>query len=155
MMRRYDEAIVQERRALELHPEMIPAHEFLGQAYEQKGLFREAIAAIEKAIALSKQSPSYRAQLAHVHASSGNRAAAEKTLRELIREAEQRYVSPYELAIVCAALGKNDQAFAWLEKAFEERTPRLLLFLNSDPRVDPLRSDPRFQDLLRRIGLPP
>jgi len=62
---------------------------------------------------------------------------------------------PYKLAIVCAALGKNDQAFAWLEKAFEEHTPRLLLFLNSDPRVDPLRSDPRFQDLLRRIGLPP
>jgi serine/threonine-protein kinase len=152
--RRYDEAIAQYRSTLELNAGFYPAHLFLGWAYEQQKLYDEAISEYRKAIALEQGSPRVAAYLALGYAAAGKRTEALKIISNLRQLSKQRYVSPYGIAQVYTALGDFDQAFAWLEKAYEER-PYELLYLKVDPRNDPLRSDPRFQDLLRRMNFPP
>ncbi|MGH9844626.1 MAG: TPR end-of-group domain-containing protein [Blastocatellia bacterium] len=90
--------------------------------------------------------------LGHVYAVSGQRAEAQRALDELHRMAERRYVSPYNLALVHAGLGEPDQAFDWLEQAYEQHA-EWVIYLGVDPRLDHLRSTPRFTALLRRVGL--
>jgi tetratricopeptide (TPR) repeat protein len=149
-MRHYDEAIEQYRKTLELDPNFFLARLWLGQSYEQKGMYKEAIAEFQNARS-SEDNLSILGALGHVYAVSGNRVEAEKTIKEL-KELSERYVAPYHIAIIYAGLQKKDEAFQWLEEAYQSRD-EWLLYLKIDPRLDSLRSDPRFEGLLRRIRL--
>lgn len=152
--RRYDEAIEQCRRVLEMDPSFARALEKLGANYEQQGIYAKAIPAFEKAVEVSGRGPGPLSSLAHGYAVAGRRKQARRLLTELERMAKERYVSAYAFGIVHAGLGEKDQAFEYLNKACDERSSALP-FLNVNPRLDPLRSDPRFQALLSRIGLVP
>ena len=128
---------------------------FLGLILEQKGRYAEAIAAFQKAISLFPGGSSIaEAELAHTYAVSGNREAAQKIIAELEELAKSKSVSSYQIAAVYAGLGQKDQAFARLEKAYEERSDGLVN-LKAEQRFDSLRSDPRFKDLARRLELVP
>jgi TolB-like protein/DNA-binding winged helix-turn-helix (wHTH) protein/tetratricopeptide (TPR) repeat protein len=151
--RRYDDAIVQLQKTLKMDPNFVMAHNFLGYAYEQKGQYDEALAEFRKLIALSDEGPN-PAYLAHTYAVSGNRREALRALSRLRHISTERYVSPYEFARVYAGLGDKDQVILWLQKAYAEQAV-YLVWLKVDPRLDSLRDDPRFQDLLRRMNFPP
>jgi DNA-binding winged helix-turn-helix (wHTH) protein/TolB-like protein/Flp pilus assembly protein TadD len=156
---RNDEAIAQCRKILSLDPNSFPARRYLGLAYEQKGMYPQAIEEFQKGVKLSG-SPLILALLGHAYAASGKTAEARQVLNDLrdlseSREAEsRRYVSPYTVAAIHTALGDKDQAFKWLEQAYEERDV-WLMNLKVDPVFAKLRSDKRFQDLLTRTGLRP
>jgi len=154
LARQYDQVIEQCRKTLEMDPNFVVAHLWLGQTYLQKGVFHEAIKEFQTAIELSEGSPFYVAMLGHAYAVAGDVLEAQKLLDQLKKLSVGAYVSSYSIAEVYVGLGDRDKAFEWLQKAYEERS-RALVFLRVDPRLDPLRSDPRFQDLLRRVGLPP
>jgi tetratricopeptide (TPR) repeat protein len=149
--RNYDQAIEQFQKAQELDPNYMPV--FLPAAYEQKRMYDEAIAGFKKANA-RRGSEWSMAGLGHVYAVSGKKSEARAVLDELKQLSEEQYVPPNHLALIHAGLGDKDQAFALLEKAFEEHS-FALQWLKVEPRWDSLRSDPRFQDLLRRVGLHP
>jgi tetratricopeptide (TPR) repeat protein len=150
--RRYDEAIRACQKALELDPSHPNALWFQALAHEQKGELPEAIAKLKKTVSLS-DAPLYRALLANAYARAGERAKALSVLDELKALSQQRYVSPLDIAVVYTGLGDRNSAFQWLERAYQERTMRIQEL--PDPIFDSLRSDPHFQDLMRRIGLPP
>ncbi len=152
--RQYDRAIEQYRRALELDSSFFWAHERLGRAYAQKRMYEEAIAEFQKAITLAGAGPVMSGGLGYSYAVSGRRAEAQKLLDELKQLSKQHYVWPYDIATIYAGLGENEQAFKWFEKAYEERSG-WVIYLKVEPMFDSLRSDPRFQDLMRRVGLPP
>src|SRR5262245_35837807 len=147
---RYDEAIGHCKRLLEVDPNFFPARRYMGLAYEQKGMYKEAIAEFQQGVKLSN-SPLMLSLLGHAYAASGNRGEAQRILAELDQE-KQRYVSPYTVATIYAGLGDKDQVFKWLEKAFDDRDI-WLMNLKVDPLFKPIRSDQRFTDLLKRIGL--
>jgi DNA-binding winged helix-turn-helix (wHTH) protein/TolB-like protein/Flp pilus assembly protein TadD len=147
---RYDEAIAHCKRLLEVDPNFFPARRYLGLVYEQKGMYKEAIDQFQQGAKLSG-SPLMLSLLGHAYAASGNRSEALRILSELDQQ-KQRYVSPYTVATIYAGLGKKDEAFKWLEKAFEERDI-WLMNLAIDPVLKPIRSDQRFANLLQRIGL--
>jgi eukaryotic-like serine/threonine-protein kinase len=147
--RRFDEAIEQDRKTLELDPSFAASHLGLGFSYAAKGMYREALAEFEKL-----PPGRCRSCLAYAHARLGERSQALRTIDELKAVSKQEPVSPEVFAIIYVGLGEKDQAFAWLEKAYDERDHSLLSTLKVDPLWDPLRSDPRFADLLRRIGPP-
>ena len=149
--RRYDMAVAQYRNVVDLDPNFVPAHLALGQAYEQTKMFPEAIGELERAAGLSGGSPIYIASLAHAYGVTGRKSDALKLIGDLKKLASRRYVSPFDMAIAWLGLGDNEGALAAIEKAIEDRTPRLL-FLMTDPRFDPLRSDRRFQALIKRVG---
>ncbi|HZE82539.1 MAG TPA: tetratricopeptide repeat protein [Candidatus Polarisedimenticolia bacterium] len=153
--RNYDRAIVQFQKTLELDPNFPPPHTFLAAAYEQKGMFEEAIATFQRAISVTQGPPKTlaMASLGHVYAVSGRKAEAHKILAELQRLSERSYVAATDIALVYSGLGEKDKSFAWLDKAYEEHSFSLSQ-IKVEPRFDALRSDPRFADLLRRIGLP-
>ena len=153
--RNYDQAIDQFQKTLELDANFPPPHTFLAAAYEQKGMFEEAITAFQRAISVT-QGPAKTlamAGLGHVYAVSGRKTEARKILAELQRLSEHSYVQATDVALVYAGLGDKDKVFAWLDKAYEEHS-FALSNLKVEPRFDLLRSDQRFADLLRRIGLP-
>jgi TolB-like protein/serine/threonine protein kinase/Tfp pilus assembly protein PilF len=149
----YDEAIDQCRRTIEMDPNFAVAHWHLGLAYEQKQVFDAAIEEFQSAVSLSGGSPLMRAALGHAYAMSQKTYEANKILGELNESSKQQYVSPYEVASIYVALGNNEQAFQLLEKAYTEHSFHLVN-LNVSPQFQSVRSDPRFQDLVRRIGLP-
>jgi TolB-like protein/DNA-binding winged helix-turn-helix (wHTH) protein/tetratricopeptide (TPR) repeat protein len=149
--RRYDEAIRACQEALELEPDHLFALRFQAQSLEQKHQFSEAIAKLERAVSLS-DGPIYRGQLAHAYALAGNQAKALDILEQLKALSKEKYVVPVDIAIIYTGLGDRNSAFQWLEKAYQERTARITEL--SEPHFDSLRSDPRFPDLMRRIGLP-
>ena len=151
--RRYDEAIAQCQKALRLDPNYAMAHTHLGLAYVQKRMYVEAVAEFQKAIALSDRSPDLLGHLGHAYAAAGRREEAERVLGELSELSKHRYVPPYRLAEIYTALGQRDQAFACLEEVYQAHDIHLCN-LKVEPTLDPLRSDPRFADLLRRVGLP-
>jgi predicted Zn-dependent protease len=146
---RYDEAIRQSRKTMALDPFFAVAHFELGQAFVQKRMYNEAIAELQKAIELSAGSTTFMSNLAYAYAESGKRNEAVKILNDLKNNSQAVSNAP-EISLVYVGLDDNDQAMAWLEKAYAERfNPSVL----RRPAFDPLRSDPRFQNLLRRIGL--
>lgn len=151
--RRYDDAIEQIRRALEMEPNLGFAHWLLGLAYMYKGEYEPAIPEFQKSIPFSGDSPDEPASLALAYAQSGNKAAARKILDELKQQSKRKYIAPSVFASLHGALGESDQAFAWFDKAYEERD-NLIILLKVEPMFDQFRSDPRFTNLLRRIGLP-
>jgi len=149
--RRYDEAIEQLRRVIAMDQNSYQAHWFLGHTYAADGRFDEAISASEKAAALSR-TPGALGFLGMCYGLAGRKAEANKILNELLELKRRRYVTPPALANVYIGLGDKDQAFFWLEKAYQERC-NYLAYLKVFPADDPLRSDPRIDDLLQRMGL--
>jgi Flp pilus assembly protein TadD len=148
---RYDEAVQESRKTLELEQGFAVAHYELGQALAQKHMYDEAIAAFQRAIELSGHNGAFDSNLAYVYAVSGRRDEAKKIMRSLEKRLDQNPSADANVALIYVALGDPDQAMNWLNKAYEARfNPSILL----RPGFDPLRSDPRFQDLMRRIGLP-
>jgi len=150
--REYDEAIEQEKKALEIDPTYWFAHYFLGWTYLQKGQTREAIAELQKAADLSGF-PQAIAPVGHAQAKAGNRAEALKILAEFKTWSKTGLVAPYDMATVYFGLGDKEQGFAWLEKAAEARN-WWVLFIKVEPWMDPLRSDPRFQAIIRKMNFP-
>jgi TolB-like protein/DNA-binding winged helix-turn-helix (wHTH) protein/Tfp pilus assembly protein PilF len=146
----YEESIEQSRKTIEMDSNFALGHNQLAQAYLQKQMYSEAIAELQKAIQISGGSPTFTANLARAYAGSGRRNPAIDLLNDLKKGAKPGYSHASEIAVVYAALGDKDQAMTWLEKGYDERfNPGVLL----RPGFDPLRSDPRFHDLVRRIGL--
>ncbi len=150
---RYDDALRQCRKSLDLDPNFPRAHDQLGQIYQQRGKYDEAIAEFSKALDLDPGRPAAQAELARTRALAGGAAEVRSTLGKLI-DSRTSWVTPYLAAIICLATGDKDQAFAWLNKAFAERSDQLL-YLNVDPVFDGVRHDPRFRLLTQRVGLPP
>lgn len=153
-LRDYQNLLEASRRGVASNPNDWVEHYYLGIAYEGTGKLPEAIAAYQKAVELSNGDQGARASLAHAYAAMGNRADAEKILRDLELRSKDSYVSPYILATIYASLGEKDKAFQYLGKAFDERSLDISWNLKADLRIDNLRSDRRFQDLARRVGLP-
>lgn len=151
LARQYDEAITHFRKTLEVDPMFWANHFMLGWAYEEKRDYSRAIAEYETARRVH-DSPLTLAHLGHVHAVSGRKREARMLLANLLAESKRRYVPSASIAMVYEGLGDRDQAFEWLEKGFEERSDWMVQ-LRVDPRWDTMRSDARFQNLLRRVGL--
>jgi len=147
----YDESIVWSRKAVELDPDFGLAHNHLGQAYLQKHMLDEAIAELRQAVGLSKGSPTCIANLARAYAAAGRRADAEHLLSDLKNRSQPGQSFGPEIAVIEVSLGARDEAMQWLERGYEERfNPGVLI----RPGFDPLRADPRFQALMRRVGFP-
>ena len=150
--RDYDRAILLCRRTVETEAGFYPANFWLGQAYEKKGMYREAIAAYEKAVSISAGSPEALASLGHAYAASGERAGARKVLDQLSTLSKRRYISPYFTALIYEGLGDKDLAIQYLELGLEQHS-RSMPFLKVDPMLYSLRSDARFTNLISRVGL--
>jgi TolB-like protein/DNA-binding winged helix-turn-helix (wHTH) protein/Flp pilus assembly protein TadD len=146
----YDESIRQSRKTIEMDSNFALAHNQLAQAYLQKHMNDEAVAELQKATQLSGESPTIMANLARAYIATGKKSEAIKILNDLMKQSNATYSHASEIAVIYTALGDSDQAMNWLEKGYEERfNPGVLL----RPGLDPLRTDPRFQDLARRVGL--
>jgi serine/threonine protein kinase/Flp pilus assembly protein TadD len=150
--REYDGAIEQFKRTLEIDPNFPLTHQYLGLAYGRNGKYDDAITEMNKAIALAGRRPVYVASLGYIHALSGKTVEANKLLEELMGRAKTEHVSSYDIASVYAGLGDRETAFAWLEKAVQERD-LAIVSLKVDLYWERLRDDVRFADLLRRVGL--
>ena len=150
--RRPDESIAKLREVSEMEPNFPITHVVLTDAYEQKGMFAEAIAEAQKPAGVTDGSVTRLAMLGHAYAVAGKKREARQVLARLKIKFREDYIPPYHTALVYAGLGQKNEAFEWLEKAFEDRQ-WMMAFLKVDPGWDALRSDPRFADLLRRTGL--
>ncbi len=150
--RDYDRAIQAYRQTIELDPSFLMAHRELGLVLAHAGRPAEAVAEVEKAAALSRD-PFTLAYVGHVYALAGRAAEARQILAGLERDAATQPISPFFLAYVQVALGEREAALRNLEEAFQQRQPQMI-WIAMDPGLDPLRRDPRFRDLLRRVGLP-
>jgi TolB-like protein/Flp pilus assembly protein TadD len=152
LARRYDNAIEQLRKTLALDEGFAIAHFCLGYCYEAQRKYKESIAAYQRARRGLGNMPELPASLARVEALSGKKYHALQTVERLKRLRKSRYVQPNFIALIYAALGDIEEAFRWLERAYEERDEDLAL-LKVDPRFDGLRADPRFKSLMERVGL--
>jgi TolB-like protein/DNA-binding winged helix-turn-helix (wHTH) protein/Flp pilus assembly protein TadD len=150
--RRYDEAIEQCRKILEFDPSFAAAHLLLGQAYLQKGLKTQAISELQSATILSGESPIYLAQVGVAFAIDGKHSEAQGVIDQLRKKSGQSYVSSYGLAQIYSALGDKQRTMLSLQSAYDEGAV-WLQYLQVDPVLDPVRSQPRFQDLVRQMGL--
>ena len=147
LARRYDEAERQLRKTLELDPNFRVAHRTLGNVYDARGMYEKSIEE-----GLKGAPPEEIARVKKIFAASGIRGVWRDRLDELLEEAKREYVAPYAIGMLYARLDDNDKAFEWLEKAVEGRSIQFT-YLLADPRYDNLRADPRFADLLRKVGL--
>ena len=151
--RNYKSLVDVGEKSVALRPDFWVSHYFLGVGYEGSGQLSAAISEYKKAVEMSQGDTDPTAQLAHGYAVAGERAAAEQILDRLQKDAKTRYVSPYMIATIYAGLDEKDKAFYFLEKAYAERSTDLPYFLKADLRLDQIRSDPRLQDLFRRMQL--
>lgn len=152
LARRYDEAIEHFRQALELNPKYNWGHVWIAEAYIQKGMYEEAITEVNKALSLEGNTRAI-AILGYAYALAGRHDEARKVLSQLEELSKRKYVPPFFIATIYMGLGEKDQVFDWLEKAYQERHAHLIN-LKVQPIYDPIRSDPRFANLLRRVGIP-
>jgi tetratricopeptide (TPR) repeat protein len=150
--RRYDQAGVELHKTLEVDPNYWLGYNVMGEVYAQQGRIDDAIAVQRKAAELFGTTSWPLAEIARDYALEGKLPEAHQALRDLLARAHHFRVSPYGIATVYAALGDKDQAFAQLEQAYKQRT-EYMDFLKVDPELDSLRSDPRFQGLLRSMNL--
>ena len=153
-MRDYVNLLEASRRGVVSNPNEWTEHYNLGVGYEGTGKLLEAIAEYQKAVEISDGNQDVTASLAHAYAVIGRRAQAEKILHDLERKSKSVHVSPYIIATIYAGLGEKDTAFEFLEKAYQERSLEISWHVKADLRIDNLRSDPRFQALVRRVGFP-
>jgi eukaryotic-like serine/threonine-protein kinase len=153
MARRYDEGIEQLLGTVELDPNYPVTHWILGLLYRKTGRYELAVTEGEKSVTLSGGSPLLRAALAQTYAESGRQKEALQVLDDLTNLAKHKYVAPHFFVGIHIGLGENDRAMDWLEKSHEDHS-HWLIYLHIDPSMDSLRSNPRFQDLLGRVGLP-
>jgi len=151
--RRYEDAIEQLHRTVELDPSYPVTYWILGLLLRKTGRYELAITEGEKAVNLSGGSPLMRAALAHTLGTAGRANEAMQILDDLTKLSKQKYVAPYFLAGIHIGLGQDDRAIECLEKAYEERS-HWLIYLHIDPSMDALRYNPRFKELLHRVGLP-
>jgi eukaryotic-like serine/threonine-protein kinase len=151
--RDYKTLVEVSRKFITVNPDAWPGHYFLAVGYDGLGRGAEAVPEYQKAVELSHGDTDTVAGLARGYIATGKRAEAEKILHNFLEQSQKSYVSPYMIATIYAGLGDKEKAFSFLEKAYQERSPDVPYFLKADLRLDPLRSDPRFQDLLHRVGL--
>jgi len=151
--RQYDLAIDQASHTIEQYPTYWLTYIWLGSAYREKKMYAEALQQFSEGRKLSSDHPAIMALYGHTLALAGDRAGARQTLADLHLLAQSRYVSSLYFAAVYTGLGEKSTAMDWLDKAYKERNDRLV-YLNVDPMADPLRSEPRFQDLMKRLHLP-
>src|SRR5439155_13234332 len=151
--RRYDEAIAQYRKTIEMDPNFPTTHNGLGHAYEAKGMYDQAVVEY-LAFPGPNVSPAERLARQEAFTKSGWKAFLQIGVSNLLERSKKRYVRPYTIASFYARLGQKDEAFAWLEKAYQDRDYQMTE-LNVRPEMDSLRSDPRFAELVKRVGLPP
>ena len=149
---KYDEAIEQEKKTLELNPKSSGAYWIRGMAFQQKKMFAEAIKDYRYALELSPNNPNYLAALGHVYASSGNTLAAKNILDTLFIENKVKPVSPFFFALVYAGLNDKEKALEWMENAYKEKSGSVR-YLKMEPRLQNLRNDPRYTELMRKVGL--
>jgi tetratricopeptide (TPR) repeat protein len=154
LTRQYDRAIDQIQESLEMYPNSPDLHSILADACEQKGMYQQAVEEDLKAFALSGAPTEAVARLRRAFQTSGMRGYWQEQLKFFSRAPKQQSAKAFDLAQIYAMLGDKDRAFQLLERAYQEHSSYLILRIR-DPHLDGLRSDPRFQDLLRRIGLPP
>ena len=156
LAREYDQAIKEYLQVLEMDPNFLPAYDSLARVYSKRQMHTEAFAAIQRNRDLQEDNAHTLTLLGYTYAAFGNREEAQKILDELIELSMKREVrvDPAEIAIVCAGLGELDQAFEWLDIAYEYRSPNMV-WLKVEPIWDSLRSDLRFAKLLHRMGLTP
>jgi serine/threonine protein kinase/Flp pilus assembly protein TadD len=150
---RNDEAVAQAQKTVAMDPSFAVAHGCLGQAYLAQREYANALQELQQALALSGNETSFKAELGNAYAVAGKKPEALVVLHELLQMSSQQYVSPYSIALVYAGLDQKDEAFRWLDKAYDERSVRLIN-IAVHPRFASLHSDPRFAALLQRIGLP-
>ena len=150
--RRFDEAILESQSVLKAYPDFVLADYWLGCAYREKRMYPEAIATFARAAKLTDDMPFMVMAYAHAQAIAGNTAEARKGLRALAQMKQTRRVPDIYPAAIHIALGEKDQAFHFLDLAYQEKVDRLV-YLKVEPMADPIRSDPRFAELLQRIGL--
>jgi len=151
--RQYDQAIAQGRRIIDQYPTYWLAYIWLGSAYREKKMYMDALEQFSKGLKVSSDHPAMIALYGHALALSGDTAGARRALTDLQRLAKTRYVSAIYFAGIYTGLGEKSTAMDWLDKAYNERNDRLV-YLNVDPMADPLRSEPRFQSLMKRLHLP-
>lgn len=148
---RGDEAVEIMKKAIDIDPGFPRTHFRLGRAYEQKKSYDAAISELEQAVSLSGGDPCYKGSLGHAYAVSGHPNQAREVLQDLEERTGQPYVPAYAIALVYAGLGENDRAMSWLQRAFEDRSTSIA-FLKLDPELSGLHSDPRFEQLVQRVG---
>ena len=151
--RNFEAAIPQLEKTRDMDPNFPIGRYFLGLTYAYSGRRKEAIAELEISTKMTGGQPGWVATLGHIYGLAGKKTEGRKCLRELEEMMKHRYVPAYCPAFTCAGLGEKDAAFEWLEKAYEERSG-WLVYLNVESAMNPLRSDRRFKDLVRRVGLP-
>jgi TolB-like protein/DNA-binding winged helix-turn-helix (wHTH) protein/Tfp pilus assembly protein PilF len=155
LARQYDRAVEQERKVLELDPNYVDAYYFRGIAYLKKSMYKEGKADLEKGVAIAPASEVALTGLGYGYAVAGRRAEAHRILDKLNELSKQKYVSPIWRVKIYAALVEKDKAFEWLEKAYEDHSIVSVGYIKTNPMFDPLRTDPRYADLLRRTNLQP
>lgn len=155
LARQYDRAIEQETKTLELDPNFIDAYYFRGMSYMKKSMYREGMAEFEKGVAISPLSPEALTGLGYGYAVTGKRAEAQKVLDKLAELSKRQYISAVWRAKIYSGLEDKDMAFEWLEKAYGDRSVVSVGYIKPNPMFDPIRSDPRYADLLRRTNLQP
>jgi TolB-like protein/DNA-binding winged helix-turn-helix (wHTH) protein/Flp pilus assembly protein TadD len=151
--KQYDRALEQLAKTLELDPDYALAHWYRGLAFAQKKMYADALRELDKAKELLPANLTVQADIGHVYAISGDKRTAERILAGLRDESARRYVNPYELALIAVGLGQKDEALKLLDQAFRGHSD-MLIYLKADPRLDPIRSDSRFVDLVRLVGIP-
>jgi TolB-like protein/Tfp pilus assembly protein PilF len=152
--RDYKSLVEAAEKSVAAYPNGWPSHYYLAVGYEGSGRPAQAIPEYQRAVELSEADTDAIAGLAHAYATADERTEAEKILQELQARSKTDYVSPYMIGAIYAGLGNKDKAFEFLEKAYTEKSPDVAYFLRADLRIDSLRSDPRFQDLMRRMNFP-
>ncbi|MEJ7847833.1 MAG: tetratricopeptide repeat protein [Pyrinomonadaceae bacterium] len=150
---RTDEALARLQKTFELDANYWLPHSFMASVYIEKGMYSEAIAEARKAREFSGAATQPTAFFGYALAKSGKEAEARAELERLLKLSTERYVSLYNIAMIYNGLGERDETLAWLERAFQQREPRMV-FLKVEPKWNNLRGDPRFQDLMRRVGFP-